>query len=112
MLGFGFDYSAISFEYQLKAKTYVITREMNTKLTPAVAIYFDFDSAEPRKDEIPKLRTPSLDIRVEGFNENEGSEPKPDSFIFSIVRKTPVKVSLSYVLYALKPIYNISTDTS
>ncbi len=38
------------------------------------------------------MRTPSLDIRGEGINENEGSEPRPDSFIFSIVRKTLVRI--------------------
>ncbi len=39
-----------------------------------------------------KRRTPSLDIRVEGINEDESREPRPNSFVFSIVRKTPVKV--------------------
>ena len=76
MLGFGFDYPAVSFEYQLKAKTYVITREMSTKLTPAVIIYFDFDSAELRKNEIPKLKVFKKGDRViiSGYASPEGSE--------------------------------------
>ncbi len=33
----------------------------------------------------------SLDIRGEGINEDESREPRPNSFVFSIVRKTLIK---------------------
>ncbi len=46
------------------------------------------------------------------FNENEGSEPRPDSFIFSIVRDALVKNFHSMLYVSKEPFYYISTDTS
>jgi len=34
---------------------------------------------------------PSLDFREEGFNEEESGNPRPNGFVFSIVRETLVK---------------------
>ena len=50
-----------------------------------------------------KSRTPSLDIGGKVFNENEGNGPRPDSFIFSIVRKTPVKAFHPMLYVSKKP---------
>ena len=76
MFGFGFDYPAVSFEYQLKAKTYVITERKFTKLTPAVVIYFDFDSAKLKNDQIPKLKVfkKGDKVIISGYASPEGSE--------------------------------------
>ena len=36
---------------------------------------------------------PSLGFRKEGFNEEESGNPRPNGFVFSIVRKTLVEIA-------------------
>jgi len=77
MLGFGFDYPSMDFEYQLKTKLHVIAQVKSSKLTPLRAtIYFDFDSAKLKKSEIPKLKVFIRGDRVviKGYASPEGSE--------------------------------------
>ena len=42
-------------------------------------------------EETAIARMPSLDFREEGFDEEESSNPRPNGFVFSIVRETHVK---------------------